>query len=112
MRKPRGIIYGVDERPPAAVIALSSVQQRSAMKRPANLVYGLEDSPPAHVTLFNGVQYVGLIAINLVYPLLVFRVAETPVQMVGGLLAIGMLVLGTATFLQARRFGPVGSGYM
>jgi len=82
------------------------------MRRPANIVYGLEDSPPPHVTVFNGVQYVGLIAINLVYPLLVFRVAETPVQLVGSLLAIGMLVLGLATFLQARRLGPVGSGYM
>jgi NCS2 family nucleobase:cation symporter-2 len=82
------------------------------VKRPANIIYGLEDSPPAHVTVFNGVQYVGLIAINLVYPLLVFRVAETPVQLVGSLLAIGMLVLGAATFLQARRFGPLGSGYM
>jgi NCS2 family nucleobase:cation symporter-2 len=82
------------------------------VKRPANIVYGLEDLPPLHVTVFNGVQYVGLIAINLVYPLLVFRVANIPVQLVGGLLAIGMLVLGVATFLQARRLGPVGSGYM
>jgi NCS2 family nucleobase:cation symporter-2 len=82
------------------------------VKRPANLVYGLEDTPPVPVTVFNGVQYVGLIAINLVYPLLVFRVAETPVQLVGSLLAIGMLVLGAATFLQAGRLGPVGSGYM
>jgi xanthine/uracil permease len=82
------------------------------VKRPANLVYGLEDSPPPLVTALNGVQYVGLIAINLLYPLVVFRVAETPVQLIGNLLAIGMLVLGVATFLQARRNGPVGSGYM
>ena len=82
------------------------------MRRPANIVYGLEDSPPPHVTVFNGVQYVGLIAINLVYPLLVFRAAETPAQLVGSLLAIGMLVLGLATFLQVCRLGPVGSGYM
>jgi xanthine permease XanP len=82
------------------------------MRRPANIVYGLEDSPPPHVTLFNGVQYVGLIAINLVYALLVFRLAGTPVQLVGSLLAIGMLVLGVGTFLQVLRLGPVGSGYM
>jgi NCS2 family nucleobase:cation symporter-2 len=82
------------------------------LRKPANIVYGLDDSPPAHVTAFNGIQYVGLIAINLVYPLLVFRVAQTPVELVGSLLAIGMLVLGLATFLQARRIGPVGSGYM
>ncbi|HET7596170.1 MAG TPA: solute carrier family 23 protein, partial [Burkholderiales bacterium] len=82
------------------------------MKRPANIVYGLNESPPFHVSAFNGVQYVGLIAINLVYPLLVFRAADTSVQRVGSLLAIGMLVLGAATFLQARRVGPIGSGYM
>ena len=82
------------------------------MKRPPNVVYWLEESPPLHVTVFSGMQYVGLISINLVYPLLVFRVAETPAQVVGSLLAIGMLVLGIATFLQVRRMGPVGSGYM
>ena len=82
------------------------------MRRPANIVYGLDDSPPLHVTVFNGVQYVGLIAINLVYALLVFRLAGTPAQLVGSLLAIGMLVLGVGTFLQVLRLGPVGSGYM
>nr|HSF20453.1 solute carrier family 23 protein [Burkholderiales bacterium] len=82
------------------------------MRRPANIVYGLDDSPPPHVTLLNGVQYVGLIAINLVYALLVFRLADTPVQLVSSLLAIGMLVLGIGTFLQVLRLGPVGSGYM
>ena len=82
------------------------------MKKPAGIVYGRDDSPPLHVTVFNGVQYVGLIAINLVYALLVFRLAGTPVQLVGSLLAIGMLVLGVGTFLQVLRLGPVGSGYM
>ena len=82
------------------------------MRKPANIVYGLEDSPPPHITVLNGIQYVGLIAINLVYPLLVFRVADAPLQLVANLLAIGMLVLGAGTFLQVLRLGPVGSGYM
>lgn len=34
------------------------------MKKPANLVYGLNDSPPLHAIVLNGVQHVGLIAIN------------------------------------------------
>jgi xanthine permease XanP len=82
------------------------------VKRPGNIVYGLDDSPPPHVIVLNGVQYVGLIAINLVYPLLVFRVADIPVHLVGSLLAMGMLVLGVATLLQVSRLGPMGSGYM
>jgi xanthine permease XanP len=79
------------------------------MKKPASIVYGLEDTPPAHVTVLNGVQFVALIAINLVYPLLVFRVAGASADLVGSMLAVGMLVLAAGTFLQAWR---TGSGYM
>ena len=82
------------------------------MKKPASLVYGVEESPPPLVTVLNGVQHVGLIAINLVYPLLVFRAVDTPTPLVTNLLAVAMVVLGIATFLQALRLGPVGSGYM
>jgi xanthine permease XanP len=82
------------------------------VKKPTTLVYALEDKPPPLITLFNGIQQVGLIAINLVYPLLIFRVVDAPVETVSNLLSVGMLVLGIATFLQALRLGPVGSGYM
>ena len=81
-------------------------------KKPSNLVYGLDDAPPLAITLFNGIQHVGLIAINLVYPLLIFRMVDAPVALVTNLMAVGMLVLGIATFLQVIRLGPVGSGYM
>jgi NCS2 family nucleobase:cation symporter-2 len=84
----------------------------SEVKKPSTLVYALEDKPPPLITLFNGIQHVGLIAINLVYPLLIFRVVDAPVDTVSGLLSVGMLVLGVATFLQALRLGPIGSGYM
>jgi NCS2 family nucleobase:cation symporter-2 len=60
----------------------------------------------------NGLQHVGVIAINLVYPLLVFRALETPADIVTNLISVGMFVLGVATFLQASRLGPIGSGYM
>ena len=82
------------------------------MKKPSNIIYGVEESPPLFVTILNGMQHVALIAINLVYPLLVFRAAGTSVDAIANLLAIGMLVLGAATVLQAQRMGPVGSGYL
>jgi len=81
-------------------------------KKPATIIYGLDESPPIVVTVMNGLQHVGVIAINLVYPLLVFRVLETPADTVTNLISVGMLVLGAATFLQASRLGPVGSGFM
>ena len=82
------------------------------MKKPASLVYGLNDTPPLHATLLNGLQQVALISIDLVYPLLVFRIVDTPLQVITSLLGIGVFVLGIGTLLQVSRLGPVGSGYM
>ena len=84
----------------------------SPKKKPSNIIYGLEEAPPPLVTLLNGVQQVGLIAINLVYPLLIFRTAGAPVDLIGNMLAICMLVLGIGTILQSKPIGPVGTGYM
>jgi xanthine permease XanP len=81
-------------------------------KKPSGLIYGLNETPPPAVIALNGLQHVGLIAINLVYPVLIFRAAGVPADSIGNFLALGMLVLGVATFLQAGRYGPVGSGYM
>lgn len=82
------------------------------MKKPANIIYGLTEAPPPLVTAGNAVQHVGLIAINLVYPLLIFRLAEVPVTGVANLIAIGLVVLGVGTFLQAGRIGPIGTGFL
>jgi len=89
-----------------------SLEKDAKKRKPSNIVYAVDESPPLLATAFNGVQHVGLIAINLVYPLLVFRLADVPLPLVTNLLAIGMLVLGIGTFIQVLRLGPVGSGYM
>jgi NCS2 family nucleobase:cation symporter-2 len=81
-------------------------------KKPASLVYGVDDVPPTVVVLSNAVQQVAVIAINLVYPIVVFRAANASVDVVSNLLAAAMLVLAFGTFLQVLRLGPVGSGYM
>jgi NCS2 family nucleobase:cation symporter-2 len=82
------------------------------MKRPPSLIYGLDESPPLPVTILNGLQHVAIIAINFIYPLLMFRAAGAPVALASSLLSTGILVLGIGTFLQAARFGSLGSGYM
>jgi NCS2 family nucleobase:cation symporter-2 len=76
------------------------------------MIYVLDDKPPLHIVLLNGVQHVGLISINLVYPLLICRLLGIAPEQITNVLAISMLVLGVGTFLQSLRLGPVGSGYM
>ncbi len=85
---------------------------QQAAKKPAGIVYGLDEAPPVLVTAGNAVQHVALISINLVYPLLIFRLADVPVSGVASLIAVGLMVLGAGTLLQAHRLGPVGSGFM
>jgi len=82
------------------------------VKKPANIIYGLTEAPPPLVTAGNAIQHVGLIAINLVYPLLIFRLANVPVTGVANLIAIGLMVLGAGTLLQVGRIGPIGTGYL
>ena len=97
----RGVLrpaQGADKRPPR--------------KKPSSLVYAVDDVPPPLVTGLNAVQHVGVIAINLVYPVLIFRVVDTPVDVVSSLLSMVMWSLAIGTFLQVYRIGPVGTGFM
>jgi NCS2 family nucleobase:cation symporter-2 len=82
------------------------------VKKPIGLTYGVNDPVPALVGLLSGLQHIGLISSYLVYPILVFRLAGLATQDVAELLAIGFVVLGVATLLQANSRGPVGSGFL
>jgi xanthine permease XanP len=37
-------------------------------KKPVNIIYGLDESPSVLVTIMAGLQQVGVVSINLVYP--------------------------------------------
>jgi NCS2 family nucleobase:cation symporter-2 len=89
-----------------------AVSLQTAKRKPPGTVYAVDEAPPLVATFLNGVQHVGLIAIFLVFPLLVFRVAGLPQLLVANLLAIAMIVLGIGTLLQSLRLGPMGSGYL
>lgn len=82
------------------------------MKRPPDLIYAVDERPPRAVTLFNGVQHAGIIAINLIYPLVIFNLAGVPPATVTALLSVGFVVLGFGTLLQSWQRSPAGSGYM
>ncbi|HEX5508110.1 MAG TPA: solute carrier family 23 protein [Pseudolabrys sp.] len=82
------------------------------VKKPASLFYNADERPTAAIALSNGMQHVGLIAINLVYPLLVCRAVGVPVTVTEEMLSLGMIVLAAGTVIQVLRLGPIGSGFM
>ena len=72
----------------------------------------MDEKPPLQITLFNGLQHVGIIAINLIYPVVIFNMAGASVDTTVELLCVGLVVLGIGTFIQCARRSPVGSGFM
>ena len=82
------------------------------MKRPHDLLYGVDEKPPLPVTLSNGLQHAGVMAINMIYPLVLFKMAGASAAVTIELLSVGLVVLGIGTFVQSSRLSPAGSGFM
>jgi NCS2 family nucleobase:cation symporter-2 len=82
------------------------------MKKPANLVYGSDEKPPAAIVAISAVQHVGVIAIFMIYPLVVAREAHAPADEISAILRLAMLTLSVAVILQALPRGPVGSRFL
>lgn len=76
------------------------------------LLYGLEDRPEPHKAIFAAFQHVLASFVGII----------TPTLIIGGVLGLGseipylismaLIVSGVGTFIQARRFGNVGSGLL
>jgi hypothetical protein len=80
-------------------------------KKPPDIIYGVEDFPPAVVLAISGLQHVGLIAIFLIFPLLVVKELGAPAALSVNILSTAAIALGVAAVLQGLPKGPVGSGY-
>ena len=79
------------------------------MKKPTGIIYGVEDRPPTGVTALSGLQHVGLISVILVFPLLVGREVGLSPEESLDLLSVSMVVLAVGTVLQALPGGPIGA---
>lgn len=81
-------------------------------KRPAGLVYGVDDRPPALALLFLGFQHILLMSSTLLLPVvLVSEIGGNFVE-VRTVVSLTMIACGAGTILQAFRWGPLGSGFL
>jgi xanthine permease XanP len=85
---------------------------RPAKRKPGELIYGVDDVPPRVTTVFVGMQHVGLIRIELIYPLLVIQLAGLSPEAAVNMLSLAMIALGLAALLQSLPSGPVGSRFL
>lgn len=106
MSQPNKFVETPDETvadlPPVPVIAT-----------PTDLIYGLEDRPPFREAIFAAVQHVLASFIGIITPSLIIGGAlDLPPEDRAYIISMSLFVSGIATFIQAKRIGPIGSGLL
>jgi xanthine permease XanP len=78
-----------------------------------DLIYQLDDRPPPAESFFAALQHVLASLIGIMTPPLIITGAlGLNIEDSAFIISMSLFVSGVATFIQARRFGPVGSGLL
>ena len=81
--------------------------------KPKGLIYGLEERPPLRDTLFAALQHLLAVFVAIITPPLIIAGAlKLDLETTGFLVSMSLFVSGLATFVQCRRLGPVGCGLL
>ena len=79
----------------------------------SELIFGLHDKPPVGQSVVAALQHMAAIFIGIVTPAIVISGAlGFDTAMKAYLVSMSLLVSGLATFIQVRKFGPIGSGLL
>lgn len=78
-----------------------------------DLIYGIEDRPPFKDALFAAVQHLLAIFVAIITPPLIIASAlKLDLETTGFLVSMALFASGISTFIQCRRFGPIGAGLL
>lgn len=81
--------------------------------RHGDLIYGLESRPPLPQTLFAALQHMLAMFVGIITPPLIISSSLGLSAEEGHyIVSMSLLMSGIASFIQTRRFGPVGSGLL
>ena len=86
---------------------------KNQTSRPGNLLYAVDERPPEWISAFTGFQLILLIVGPItVTPLVLARMAGIDPIEYSWIIFASLLASSIGTFIQVRRFGSVGSGYL
>ena len=74
------------------------------------LIYQLDDRPPAPQAFFAALQHVLASFVGVITPTLIIGGVLGLGEHIPYLISMALIVSGVGTFIQARRFGPIGAG--
>jgi xanthine permease XanP len=89
-----------------------TASEKAPASRNNDLIYGLNDRPHLTATVFAALQHVLASFVGIITPTLIMGGALGLQSEVPYLISMALFVSGLGTFVQARRFGPVGSGLL
>ena len=94
-------------------IETEDIQTEAPAKIESDLIYGLEARPPFVESIFVALQHVFACFVGIITPgLIICGALEVPPADTTFILSMSLVVSGIATFIQAKRLGPVGSGLL
>lgn len=81
-------------------------------RKPKNLIYGVNDIPPFITLVLLGFQLVSCSAALLVMPAIIAQASGASSQVAMNIVSVSMLAWAVGAILQAQIKGPIGSGYL
>ncbi len=82
-------------------------------KQLKGMIYGVNDRPPLRDTLFAAVQHLLAIFVAIITPpLIIAKALNMDLQTTGFLVSMSLFISGIATFIQCKKVGPVGCGLL
>lgn len=83
------------------------------MEESKELIYGLNDRPPLRETLFAAMQHLLAIFVAIITPpLIICSALKFDLGTTAFMVSMALFASGVATFIQCRRFGPIGAGLL
>ena len=79
--------------------------------KPVDLIYSVNEVPPVRVSLVLATQHAILALIPLAHPILVTLESGGDRIAAAAVVSMSLMAMAVGTFVQACRYGPVGSGY-
>ena len=78
-----------------------------------DLIYGIDDRPPLKETLFAALQHLLAIFVAIITPpLIIASSLKLDLETTGFLVSMALFASGVSTFIQCRKFGPLGAGLL
>jgi xanthine permease XanP len=94
-------------------IETEEIKTEAPAKIESDLIYGLEARPPFVESIFVALQHVFACFVGIITPgLIICGALEVPPADTTFILSMSLVVSGIATFIQAKKIGPVGSGLL